>query len=75
MVDSEYNTDDYKSSKNGIQAVMKNPEMLKTVPDHLETKKMYNYAVKKITFCIRYVPDKYKTKKCVIKLFQKMVDP
>ena len=52
MVNSEYNTGDYKSSKNSIQAVMKNPEMLKTVPDHLETKKMYNYAVKKITFCI-----------------------
>ena len=23
----------------------------------------------KITFIIRYIPDKYKTKKCVIKLF------
>ena len=69
MVDDEYNTGDCKSLKNSIQAVMKNPEMLKTVPDHLETKKMYNYAVKKITFCIRYVPDKYKTTKCVIKLF------
>ena len=29
MVDSEYNTGDYKSSKNSIQAVMKNPEISK----------------------------------------------
>ena len=26
---------------------MTNPEILKLVPDHLKTKKMYKYAVKK----------------------------
>ena len=37
--------------------------MLKLVPDHLKTKKICNYANKKLPFIIRYVPDKYKTKK------------
>ena len=40
MVDSEYNRDNYKSSKISIGTVMKNPEMLKFVPDHLKTKKI-----------------------------------
>ena len=38
MVDSEYSTNNYKSSKISITTVMKNPEMLKFVPDHLQTK-------------------------------------
>ena len=38
MVDSEYSTDNYKSSKISIGAIMKNPEMLRLVPDHLQTK-------------------------------------
>ena len=33
-----------------IETVMKNPEMLKFIPDHLKTKQMCNYAVKKIIF-------------------------
>ena len=37
--------------------------MLKLVPDHHKTKKICNYANKKLPFIIRYVPDKYKTKK------------
>ena len=41
---------------------MKNPEMLKFVPDHLKTKQMCNYASKKIIFLIRFVPNQYKTK-------------
>ena len=40
-----------------IGTVMKNPEMLKFVPDHLKTKQMCSYAVKKLPFIIRYVPD------------------
>ena len=40
MVDSEYSTDNYKSSKISIGAIMKNPEMLRLVPDHLQAKKM-----------------------------------
>ena len=39
MVDSEYSRDN-KSSKISIGTVMKNPEMLKFVPDHLKTKKI-----------------------------------
>ena len=41
--------------------VMKNPEMLKCVPDHLKTKKMCKRAVTKLTYPLRYVPDQYKT--------------
>ena len=36
--------------------------MLKFVPDHLKLN-MCNYAVKKLPFIIRYVPDQYKSKK------------
>ena len=35
MVDSEYSIDNYKSSKSSIGAVIKNPEVLKFVPDQL----------------------------------------
>ena len=45
-----------------VETVMKNPEMLKFVPDHLKTKQMCNYAVKKLSFVIRYAPDWCKTK-------------
>ena len=69
MVDSEHSLGDYKPSKISIKEVMKNPEMLKFVPDHLKTKQIGNHAVKKLRFVIRYVPDQFKTKKPVIKLF------
>ena len=52
MVDSEYNMGIYS-----IGTVMKNPEMLKFVPDHLKTKKYCKNAVKKLPFVIRYVSD------------------
>ena len=39
MVDSEYSPGDYIPSKISIGAVIKNPEMLKFVPDHLKSKK------------------------------------
>ena len=35
--------------------------MLKFDPDHLKAKKMCKYAVKKLPFVVRYVPDLYKT--------------
>ena len=38
MVDSEYSKDDLKTPKVSIGAIMKNPEMLKFVPDHLKIK-------------------------------------
>ena len=44
-----------------IERVMKNPEMLTFVLDHLKTKKMCNHALKKLHYLLRYVPDKYKT--------------
>ena len=37
--------------------------MLKLVPDHLKTKQMCNYAVKKLPYLLRYFLDWYKTKK------------
>ena len=62
MADSEYSMDIYKSININIGTVMKNPEMLKFLPDHLKTKKMC-----KILINIRLI-------KCVIKLFKKKVE-
>ena len=49
MVDGEYSMKIYKSVKASIGTVMKNPEMLKFVLDHLKTKKVFNYTVQKVT--------------------------
>ena len=46
-----------KSLSISIETVMRNPEMLKFVPDHLKTKKMCKHAVKKLPYLLRYVPD------------------
>ena len=46
MVDTEYSTGDFNSSRTSIGTAMKNPKMLKFVPYHLKTKKMCNYKVK-----------------------------
>ena len=51
----------YKSINISIVTVMKNSEMLKFVPDHLQTKKMCKHAVKKLPYVLRYVPDQYDT--------------
>ena len=40
--------------------VMKNPEMLKFIPDHHKTKKMSKHAVKILPYLLRYAPDQYK---------------
>ena len=40
MVHRDYSMDIYKSVKINIGTVMRNPEMLKFVLDHLKTKKM-----------------------------------
>ena len=50
-----------KSLKISIGTVMKNPGILKFVPDHLKTKKMYKHTVKKLPHLLRHVPDRYKT--------------
>ena len=49
MIDGGYNMEIYKFVKASIGTVVKNPEMLKFVLDHLKTKKMCNHAVKKVT--------------------------
>ena len=54
--------DIYKSLNISIGTVIKNTKMLKFVPDHRK------HAVKKLPNLLRYVSDKYKTQKCVIKL-------
>ena len=58
MVDS---MDIYKSLNICIGTVMKNPEMLKFVPDHLKIKKMCKYTLKKLPSLLRHIPDQYKT--------------
>ena len=68
MVDKEYSTGDYKYSNISSGAAMKDPEMLKFIPDHLKTKKMCNYAFTKLHFIIRYIIN-IRLKKCAIKLF------
>ena len=47
MVHSEYNMDVYKSVKISIGTVMKNPKILKFVPNPLKTTKMCQHSVKK----------------------------
>ena len=62
----------YKSLNISTGTVMKNPEMLKFFPRHLEIKKICKHAVKKLPYLLRYVPHQYKYisfNKCVIKLF------
>ena len=67
MFDSS--TDNRKPLKTNIGAKIKNPEMLKFIPDHLKTKKMCKDTVKKLPLVIRFVPDRYKTQVCMTKLF------
>ena len=50
MVDSEYSMGIYKSVKISIGAVMRSPEILKFVPDHLKTKKCVNMLLKNYLF-------------------------
>ena len=51
----------YKSLNIRTGAIMKNSKILKFVPHHLKTKKICNYAVKNLSYLLRYVPDWYKT--------------
>ena len=52
MVDSECNMNIYKSVKISIGIVMRNPEVLKLVPDYVKTNtKCVKHAVKKIRNC------------------------
>ena len=47
--------------ENKYWTVMRNPEMLKRVTDHLRTKKMCKHVVKKLPDLLRYVTDQYQT--------------
>ena len=60
MVNSEYITKIYKFFKISLGAVMRNPEILKFVSDHLKNKKMCKHAYKTLPFVLRQVPDQYK---------------
>ena len=44
-----------------IGALIKDPEMLRFIPDHIKTKKMCKHAIKKLPFLIKYVTNQYKT--------------
>ena len=61
IFDSQYSVDIYKFAKLEIETTMKNPEMLKFVPDHFKTRKMCKHPVKKLPDLLRYVRDLYKT--------------
>ena len=64
MVDSEYNMNIYKSIIS-IEAVMKNSEMLKVVPDHLKSRKIGRNVVK--TYYLFLID--IRLNKCVIMQF------
>ena len=61
MVDSGQSTDDYRSQKISIRAIIKTPEMLPFISDHLKTREICKHDVKTLPFVIRYVSDRYKT--------------
>ena len=56
MFDSEY------SAVIRIGAIIKIPEILRLVPNHLKPKKICKNAVKKLPFIVRYGPGQYVTK-------------
>lgn len=48
---------DSKTLKICIGTIIKNPEILRFVPDHFKTKKMCKNAAKKCPFIIKYIPN------------------
>ena len=54
MVDT---MDIYKSLNTGIKTVMKNPEIIRFVSDHINTKKMWKHSVRKLSYILRDVSD------------------
>ena len=61
--------DIYKSLKINIETVVKSPELLKSVPDHLKTKQMCKHVFKKLSYLLRCVTDQYNTQKICDKVF------
>ena len=47
--------------KISLGATIKDPEMLRLVPDHLKTKEMWEHAVKKLPFLMKFLFDRFKT--------------
>lgn len=75
MVDSEYSTEGYKSSKISNEAIIKNLEMVKFLPDYLKSKKRcVNTKFKKFSFATTYVPSQYKTQQMYNKAINKIVE-
>ena len=54
-------TDIYKSLTISTGRIIKNREMLRFIPDHLNTNKMCRHAVKTLPYLLRYIPDQCKT--------------
>ena len=50
-----------RNLKISIGEIIKDPEILRLVPDHLKTKMMCRHAVKKLLFLVKFFPDRYKT--------------
>ena len=61
----------YKSLNISIRTVMKNPEMLKFVPDYLKTKKMYKHTVKRLPYLLRCFLNQYKIQQMCDKAMRK----
>ena len=57
MVDSENSSDNYKTLKISIEAIIKNPEMLNFIPSFFKIKNMCKSAVKTLLLIIMYIPD------------------
>ena len=68
MVYSEYSPENCKSLKSSIEAIIKNPEMLRFFTDYFKTKMMGKNVVKKLLFVVRYVRDQHKTQEICNKL-------
>ena len=60
----------YKSLNIVIGTVMKNPEMLEFVPDHLKTKTICKACYYKVLYILRYVPDQYKTQQSILEVVE-----
>ena len=69
MIDRENSLDNYMSLKISIGIIIKNPKMLRFVPNHLKTKNKCKDAIKKFLLLIRYVSDRYKTQEICEKVF------
>ena len=63
-----------KSLNINIGTVMKSPEMSELVPDHLKTKKICKFVVKELPYLLKMFLTNIRLNKCVIKLFQKILE-